>query len=364
MRPVLVPTRQRSSRPTCFPARTALVRLRALQPPQQLTRTARSRATSSRPATPATRETDQDSCWARRRGDDHGRKGHGASRAHPSHRHSSGETVRIRRPLRGPQRRRDDEAGAKERRRHDQRRDRDGGRDKRRASSPGACCCQVARHSRISSAGRGRSVAGIGFQGPFLPILRSNLPTGPRCSATALCGDSTFRTPKPMRAFKKIGVGSPEPYAKAGVPEENFIDLYLALFNVETIGRSLLGPQDYAAAASWLRPRQAAIVVAANGDYSFRGSGFVRGGIFDRLQLVQNDATILVQGQGLPQARPSRRTGGAGVPGDRSLPACRRRRISTRRCPFASSCSRSVPLARSRRHSRAFRSPMSCPSAS
>ena len=44
---------------------------------------------------------------------------------------------------------------------------------------------------------------------------------------------------------------------------------------------------------SWLPPRQAAIVVAANGDYSFRGSGFVRGGIFDRLQLVQNDATIL-----------------------------------------------------------------------
>ena len=94
-------------------------------------------------------------------------------------------------------------------------------------------------------------------------------------------------------AFKKIGVGSPEPYAKAGVPEENFIDLYLALFNVETIGRSLLAPQDFSATSSWLGPRQAAIIVAANGDYSFRGSGFVRGGIFDRLQLVQNDATIL-----------------------------------------------------------------------
>jgi NosR/NirI family transcriptional regulator, nitrous oxide reductase regulator len=94
-------------------------------------------------------------------------------------------------------------------------------------------------------------------------------------------------------AFKKIGVGSPEPYARAGVPEEDFIDLYLALFSAETIARSLLAPEDYAAASAWLQPGQAAILVAANGDYSFRGSGFVRGGIFDRLQLVQNDATIL-----------------------------------------------------------------------
>lgn len=44
---------------------------------------------------------------------------------------------------------------------------------------------------------------------------------------------------------------------------------------------------------SWLVPGQSAIFLAANGDYSFRGSGFVRGGIFDRFQLVQDDQTIL-----------------------------------------------------------------------
>jgi len=94
-------------------------------------------------------------------------------------------------------------------------------------------------------------------------------------------------------AFQKIGVGSPEPYARAGVPEEDFIDLYAGLFSVETIGRSLVSENDYRALSSWLAPGQSALMIAANGDYSFRGSGFVRGGIFDRFQLVQDDQTIL-----------------------------------------------------------------------
>ncbi len=94
-------------------------------------------------------------------------------------------------------------------------------------------------------------------------------------------------------AFSRNGVGSPEPYAKAGVPGELFIDLYLALVSVESIGRSLLTAEEYRSLKAWLNPGQAAVLIAANGDYSFRGSGFVRGGIFDRLQLVQDDTTIL-----------------------------------------------------------------------
>jgi NosR/NirI family nitrous oxide reductase transcriptional regulator len=94
-------------------------------------------------------------------------------------------------------------------------------------------------------------------------------------------------------AFLKIGVGSPEPYAKAGVPDEDFIDLYVGLFSIETIGRSLLADADHAALKSWLGPGQSALLIAANGAYSFRGSGFVRGGIFDRFQLIQDDQTIL-----------------------------------------------------------------------
>jgi len=94
-------------------------------------------------------------------------------------------------------------------------------------------------------------------------------------------------------AFKKIGVGSPEPYAKAGVPTEDFIDLYVAPANIESIGRNLLGDDEYARLGSWLAAGESAILVMSNGDYSFRGSGFVRGGIFDRFQVTQGQTTIL-----------------------------------------------------------------------
>lgn len=92
-------------------------------------------------------------------------------------------------------------------------------------------------------------------------------------------------------AFLKAGTTNPATYVKQGPPDELFIDLYLALASVESVGRSLLPERAYLAATS--EPGSAAIVVAANGNYSFRGSGFVRGGIFDRIQLVQDGTTIL-----------------------------------------------------------------------
>ncbi len=107
-------------------------------------------------------------------------------------------------------------------------------------------------------------------------------------------------------AFKKVGVGSPEPFGKAGQPAEDFIDLYAAQVSVESIGRNVLGDAEYQRLAGWLKPGQAAILVVANGDYSFRGSGFVRGGIFDRFQIIQEQTTILFKD------RDYRRLGGLG----------------------------------------------------
>ena len=40
-----------------------------------------------------------------------------------------------------------------------------------------------------------------------------------------------------------------------------------------------------------LTPDQQAILVAGNGAYSFKGSGYVRGGIFDRIELLQDGQT-------------------------------------------------------------------------
>lgn len=66
-----------------------------------------------------------------------------------------------------------------------------------------------------------------------------------------------------------------------GDPGETFIDLYAAPLAAPTIARALLGGA--------ARP---AILVMASGRYSFRGSGFVRGGLFDRIELVQGETTI------------------------------------------------------------------------
>ncbi|MBF0109157.1 MAG: regulatory protein NosR [Magnetococcales bacterium] len=94
-------------------------------------------------------------------------------------------------------------------------------------------------------------------------------------------------------AFAKMGVGSGEPYLKPGDPTATFIDLHAALVTPEILGRNLLGDAEYENMRQWLQPDQQAILVMANGEYSFRGSGFVRGAIFDRIKLVQDgDSTL------------------------------------------------------------------------
>ncbi|ANI18322.1 ferredoxin [Pseudomonas citronellolis] len=75
--------------------------------------------------------------------------------------------------------------------------------------------------------------------------------------------------------------------ADAAHRAEDFIDLYTALLNPPTVGRNLLGERQYHELMDSLKPGEYAIAVLGNGQYSFKGSGYVRGGIFDRVQLRQ-----------------------------------------------------------------------------
>lgn len=77
-----------------------------------------------------------------------------------------------------------------------------------------------------------------------------------------------------------------------GEPDETFIELHAALVSIPVIGESLLGPSEYKNLKERLIEGQSAIMLMARGRYSFRGSGFVRGGIFDRFQLIQGDSSI------------------------------------------------------------------------
>ncbi len=85
------------------------------------------------------------------------------------------------------------------------------------------------------------------------------------------------------KAGKTVAADKPETHD----PNGRFIDLYLAPVSVPSIGRSLLGDVSYERLASRLKPGQSAILVAGDGAYSFKGSGYVRGGIFDRIELLQ-----------------------------------------------------------------------------
>ncbi len=93
-------------------------------------------------------------------------------------------------------------------------------------------------------------------------------------------------------AFEAMGdqraIERPEP----GEPSELYIDLNAALISVPEIGISLLGEAEYANLTDWLEDGDQAILIAGRGRYSFKGSGYVRGGIFDRIAVLQGDTTL------------------------------------------------------------------------
>ena len=74
--------------------------------------------------------------------------------------------------------------------------------------------------------------------------------------------------------------------------EETFIDMYVALVSVPAIGKATLGERGYNNLKAWLKDGEEAILVTARGQYSFKGSGYVRGGLFDRIQLIQGDMSV------------------------------------------------------------------------
>ena len=128
-------------------------------------------------------------------------------------------------------------------------------------------------------------------------VRRMSLDVGQVNEAFAASGDE--------RAIKR-----PE----SGAPDETFIDLYTALASVPAIGKVLLGENEYRNLEAFLNPGDHAILVAGRGRYSFKGSGYVRGGIFDRIAVVQGDITVRFHD------RDHRRLGRLAVAGAPSFP--------------------------------------------
>ncbi len=70
--------------------------------------------------------------------------------------------------------------------------------------------------------------------------------------------------------------------------EESFIDLYYTQIDFPSIGRNIIGDSEYQWLKNELKEGEFALALMSNG-FSFKGSGYVRGGIFDRIQIHQGD---------------------------------------------------------------------------
>ncbi len=93
-------------------------------------------------------------------------------------------------------------------------------------------------------------------------------------------------------AFAALGDERAIARALTEAPETTFIEMQTALVSHPAIARAILGEGEAANLAATLKPGEHAIVVVGRGIYSFKGSGYVRGGIFDRFVMIQDDVSV------------------------------------------------------------------------
>ena len=93
-------------------------------------------------------------------------------------------------------------------------------------------------------------------------------------------------------AFQATGDARVLKHPEPGAPGDTYIDMHTALVSAPGIGRSLMGDAEYGNLVDWLQDGEQAILILGRGAYSYKGSGYVRGGIFDRIQLIQGDISV------------------------------------------------------------------------
>ncbi len=107
----------------------------------------------------------------------------------------------------------------------------------------------------------------------------------------ALTGDGSIRHLHLTRAqvddaFKDTAAQNVD-VATPSEKQDTFIELYYTYLNAPTIGQNLLGKEQFQWLLKKLKPGEQALAIMGGGIYSFKGSGYVRGGIFDRIKVSQ-----------------------------------------------------------------------------
>ncbi len=108
---------------------------------------------------------------------------------------------------------------------------------------------------------------------------------------TTLTGDGSIRKLYLNRkTVDEAFVGTEAEHIEEATDEQKqdmFAEVYFAQVDIPTVGRNLLGDSEYDYMMSSLKPGEHAVILMGTG-YSFKGSGYVRGAIFDRIQILQN----------------------------------------------------------------------------
>ncbi len=143
---------------------------------------------------------------------------------------------------------------------------------------------------------RALGLGGLATETPTGPPREIDMSAAETRDWTTLSGDGSIRRltldiGQINAAFAATGDERAIARPEKGTEDETYIDMYAALVSVPTIGQSLLGDREYANLVEWLEPGEQAIILLGRGRYSFKGSGYVRGGIFDRFQLIQGDVS-------------------------------------------------------------------------
>ncbi|MCB2058818.1 MAG: FMN-binding protein, partial [Novosphingobium sp.] len=89
--------------------------------------------------------------------------------------------------------------------------------------------------------------------------------------------------------FAALGDARTGKAAEPGPGDDHYVDVWATLISHPSIGRSLLGDAAFGNLQKRLKPGDQAILLAGAGRWSFKGSGYVRGGIFDRIQVIQGE---------------------------------------------------------------------------
>jgi NosR/NirI family nitrous oxide reductase transcriptional regulator len=157
----------------------------------------------------------------------------------------------------------------------------------------------VIAESMVRSAAR--VARAVGFGGPAQAEARVAREIDPAHEAPGdwlgLLGDGTVRhlsltVGDVTAAFQRASQQAAADHPESDDPATPFIDLYVAPVSIPAIGKRLLGDAGFSTLQQSLKPGQQAILIAGNGAYSFKGSGYVRGGIFDRIEVIQGDSSI------------------------------------------------------------------------